>query len=177
MLRMIDRHAVKQMVMAGVAIREVAGHFEVSRRTIERIVKEPPIEGSDDEASRRARRLGRPRIAAEVRARMRELMVGDPEAPPLEVLRQLREEGVKLGESTFYRLHRLEREALPASLMVRFEGVAGEFAQFDFGEVDVRLLDGRRKRQETQVFGSRRNGRNWRRRVDRLFLMRCKTDW
>lgn len=30
--------------------------------------------------------------------------------------------------------------------MVRFEGVAGEFAQFDFGVADVRLLDGRAKR-------------------------------
>jgi hypothetical protein len=46
----------------------------------------------------------------------------DPEAPPLEYLRQLREEGVSLGERTFYRIFRLEKEAL----MVRFEGVAGE---------------------------------------------------
>src|SRR5690606_10946038 len=68
------------------------------------------------------------------------------EAPPLELLRQLREEGVKLGESTFYRLYRRAFSALPASLMVRFEGVAGEFAQFDFGEMDVRLLDGRKRR-------------------------------
>jgi transposase len=30
--------------------------------------------------------------------------------------------------------------------MVRFEGVAGEFAQFDFGQTDVRLLDGRKQR-------------------------------
>src|SRR5690606_5869411 len=51
-----------------------------------------------------------------------------------------------LGESTFYRLYRRAFSALPASLMVRFEGVAGEFAQFDFGEVDVRLLDGRKRR-------------------------------
>jgi hypothetical protein len=31
--------------------------------------------------------------------------------------------------------------------MVRFDGVAGEFAQFDFGEVDVRLLPDERKRR------------------------------
>jgi transposase len=81
-----------------------------------------------------------------VRTRLKDLILADPEAPPLEVLRQLREEGTDLGESTFYRLFRLEKEALPAELMVRFEGVAGEFAQFDFGQVDVRLLDGRKKR-------------------------------
>lgn len=37
MLRMIDRHAVRQMLMAGVTVGEVARHFSVSRRTIERI--------------------------------------------------------------------------------------------------------------------------------------------
>jgi transposase len=41
MLRMIDRHAVQQMLTAGVRIGEVARYFEVSRRTIERICKEP----------------------------------------------------------------------------------------------------------------------------------------
>jgi transposase len=146
MLRMIDRHAVKQMLMAGVGVGEVARHFDVTRRTIERIRKEPRMEGADDRVARRARRMGRPRVADEVRERMRALIEADPEAPPLEVLRQLREEGTRLGESTFYRLYRAEREALPESLMVRFEGVAGEFAQFDFGEADVRLLDERKKR-------------------------------
>jgi hypothetical protein len=57
---------------------------------------------------------------------MRTLIAEDPEAPPLEVLRRLREEGHRLGESTFYRLHRAEREGLPKELMVRFEGVAGD---------------------------------------------------
>jgi transposase len=146
MLRMIDRHAVQQMLTAGVRTGEVARHFGVSRRTIERIRKEPAVDASDDEASRRARGVGRPRVADAVRERLRTLMMEDVEAPPLEVLRQLREEGVALGESTFYRLYRLERAALPASLMVRFEGVAGEFAQFDFGQADVRLLDGRKRR-------------------------------
>jgi transposase len=74
------------------------------------------------------------------------LIAEDPQAPPLELLRQLREEGVTLGESTFYRVLRLEKEKLPYELMVRFEGVPGEFAQFDFGVADVRLLDGRTKR-------------------------------
>lgn len=65
-------------------------------------------------------------MPATVRERMRTLIAEDPEAPPLEVLRRLREEGHRLGESTFYRLHRAEREGLPKELMVRFEGVAGD---------------------------------------------------
>jgi transposase len=143
---MVDRHAVKQMLTAGMRVREVARHFGCSRRTIERIRKEPAVAIAEDGAARRARSVGRPRVPEGVTARMRALMEADPGGRPLEVLRQLREGGVELGESTFYRLYRIEQEALPKELMVRFEGVPGEFAQFDFGHVDVRLLDGRTKR-------------------------------
>ena len=45
MLGMIGKHAEQQMLTAGVRIGEVARHFEVSRRTIERIRKEPAVEG------------------------------------------------------------------------------------------------------------------------------------
>ena len=57
---------------------------------------------------------------------MRGLMEEDTEAPRLEILRQLREEGVVLGESTFFRLRNEIRPTLPQELMVRFEGVPGE---------------------------------------------------
>jgi transposase len=60
--------------------------------------------------------------------------------------RQIRDQGFELGESTFYRRYRLEREKLPSEVMVRFEGVAGEFAQFDFDQADVRLQDGGTRR-------------------------------
>jgi len=141
MLRMIDRHAVTQMLTAGVRIGEVARHFEVSRRTIERIRKEPAIETAEDGEARRQRRMGRPGVPEVVKSRIRALMETDPVGPPLEVLRRIREEGVELGESTFCRLYRIERGKLPKELMVRFEGVAGEFALFDFGPVDARLVD------------------------------------
>jgi hypothetical protein len=36
--------------------------------------------------------------------------------------------------------------------MVRFEGAAGEFAQFDFGQVDLRLPEGRKKRIHFAVY-------------------------
>jgi transposase len=146
MLRMIDRHAVHALLRAGRPTREIAQQFGVSQRTIQRIAKEPAIEEASDAAARRQRRVGRPAVPERARARLRDLLAADPQAAPLELLRQLREEGIDLGESTFYRVFRLEKEALPAELMVRFEGVAGEFAQFDFGQVDVRLLDGRKQR-------------------------------
>jgi hypothetical protein len=44
-----------------------------------------------------------------------------------------------------YRVLAGVRSTISAALQVRFEGVAGEFAQFDFGEVSVRLMDGSRR--------------------------------
>lgn len=143
---MIDRHAVHALLKSGQSTKDIAQQMGVSRRTIQRIAKEPPVEAADEAEARRLRRIGRPPVAQAVRERLQELIRADPQAPPLEVLRQLREEGTELGESTFYRIFRLEKEQLPAELMVRFEGVPGEFAQFDFGQTDVRLLDGRRQR-------------------------------
>ena len=143
---MIDRHAVHALLLAGQSTKDIAAQFCVSRRTIQRVAKEPPVEEANDAAARQRRGVGRPALAEPVRLRLRDLLAADPEAPPLEYLRQLREEGARLGESTFYRVYRLEKESLPTELMVRFEGVAGEFAQFDFGQADVRLLDGSTRR-------------------------------
>ena len=67
---------------------------------------------------------GRLPVPATVRERMRALIAEDPEAPPLEVLRRLREEGHRLGESTFYRLHRAEREGRPGIEPVQNPGSA-----------------------------------------------------
>jgi transposase len=146
MLRMLDRHAAQALLASGKTIGEVARHFGVSRRTIQRIKKEPPVESGDDGAARRRKGVGRPPTSDGVKGRTRELLVEDPEAPPLEILRQLREEGERIGESTFYRVLRAERQTIPVELMVRFEGVAGEFAQFDFGQTVVRLAEGTRRR-------------------------------
>lgn len=152
MLRMIDRHAVHALLEAGQKQTAIAKQLGISERSVRRIAKEPPVAEGDDEAERRRRGIGRPSVPEGLKRRLVELMKEDPEAPPLEFLRQLREEGLELGESTFYRIFRVERKALPAQLMVRFEGVAGEFAQFDFGEVDVRLLGGGKRRIHFAAF-------------------------
>jgi transposase len=146
MIRMIDRHAVQALVQSGLSTKDIAAQMGISVRSVQRIAKEAPVGEPDDRRARSARRVGRPPLPDRVGQRLRELVAEDPQAPPLEVLRQLREEGITLGESTFYRVFRIEKAKLPSELMVRFEGVAGEFAQFDFGVADVRLLDGRTKR-------------------------------
>jgi transposase len=37
------------------------------------------------------------------------------------------------------------RATMPMLLLIRFEGIAGEYAQFDFGQVKVRLVNGTRR--------------------------------
>jgi len=143
---MVDRHAVKQMLTAGMTLGDVARHYGISKRTVRRIGREPPVVDVDDGVARRMRGVGRPGLGVEVRDRIRALITEDDQAPRLEILRQLREEGIGLGQSTFYRLWKEVHETIPKELMVRFEGVPGEFAQFDFGQVDVRLPEGRKKR-------------------------------
>jgi transposase len=142
---MLDRHAVQELVRADVTAREIAKQFGVSVRTIRRIVREGQVETGDDALARSVRHIGRPRVTEAIRARVQALVLEDPERPPGEIWRLLKEEGTPLGLSTVYRVLTRVRATIPAALQVRFEGVAGEFAQFDFGEVSVRLLDGQRR--------------------------------
>lgn len=142
---MLSRHAVQELVRAKVTAREIATQLGVSIRTVRRIVREGAVESGDDAAARRAREVGRPGVPATLRARVQALLLEDPERPPGEICRLLRREGTPLGLSTVYRVLHDVRATIPAPLQVRFEGVAGEFAQFDFGEVNVRLLDDKRR--------------------------------
>jgi transposase len=146
MLRMLDRHAVQTRLAAGQRPRQIAQALGISVRTVWRIAKEPAVTSGDDRAARRARRLGRPPVADTVPALLRTWLTTEPDLPPGEVHRRLDEAGHALGLSTVYRLLGATRPTLPASVQVRFEGVAGEFAPFDFGHVEVRLVDGARRR-------------------------------
>lgn len=147
---MLDRHAVQELLRAGLRPRVVAQQFGVSRRTIERIAREEKIQCAADGILRHAGRaqepeVGRPRVTEAIRARVQALVLEDPERPPGEISRLLKEDGTPLGLSTVYRVLARVRATIPAALQVRFEGVAGEFAQFDFGEASVRLTDGTRR--------------------------------
>jgi transposase len=143
---MLDRHAVQTRLAAGQRPRQIAQALGISVRTVWRIAKEPAVTSGDDRAARRARRLGRPPVADTVPALLRTWLTTEPDLPPGEVHRRLDEAGHALGLSTVYRLLGATRPTLPASVQVRFAGVAGEFAQFDFGHVEVRLVDGARRR-------------------------------
>jgi transposase len=66
----------------------------------------------------------------------------DGALPTVELLHRLRQRGYRGGKTAVYDLVRPTSRSCPSRLMVRFEGLPGEFAQFDFGEVRVRYLSG-----------------------------------
>lgn len=76
----------------------------------------------------------------------------------LELLRRARVDGYTGGKTPFYDLVASLRPSAVAPL-VRFEGLAGEFSQHDFGEVEVRFVDGTRRR--VQFFASRLKYSRW----------------
>jgi transposase len=91
MLRMLDRHAVHALLEAGQSTNDIVHQFGVSRRTIQRIAEEPRVEDASDAEARRRRGVGRPAVPEPVRLQLRDALAADPEAPPLEYLRQLRD--------------------------------------------------------------------------------------
>ncbi len=80
------------------------------------------------------------------------------EGMSLEVLRRARLDGYQGGKSALYALVSSLRPR-PVRPMVRFEGLPGEFSQHDFGEVDVRFLDGSERR--VHFFASRLKYSRW----------------
>jgi transposase len=152
MLRMLDRHAIQELLRAGATPRQIAQQFAISRRTVERIAREPRVEDADDRRARATRHVGRPPLTEAAREQVRALLLAEPEIPPGEVWRRLKEAGHPVGLSTTYRVLAGVRREIPAEVLVRFEGVAGEFAQFDFGQVDVRLTTGVRRRMHFAAY-------------------------
>ena len=60
MLSMLKRHEIQILAGAGHSHDAVAEFAGVSSRTVDRVVKEPPVVEVDDAKERRRRRVGRP---------------------------------------------------------------------------------------------------------------------
>jgi transposase len=155
---MTKRLAVQVLRDAGHTQSDVATHLGVSEQAVRRIERESRVESFDDGAERRRRGIGRPSKVDAYRERVGAMLQADAEMPTLEILRRVREDGYRGGKSALYDVAAALR---PASTrpMVRFEGVPGEFCQHDFGHVEVRFVDGHRKR--IHFFASRLKWSRW----------------
>ncbi|MCB9789332.1 MAG: IS21 family transposase [Deltaproteobacteria bacterium] len=133
------------MKKAGHTHGDIAEHLGVSKRSVDRVVQEPPVDNIDCPAARTRRRIGRPSKVAAFQEQVRKTLEGEPGLPSLELLRRARMWGYDGGKSAFYTMVR-ELRPPKAHVVMRFEAVPGEFSQHDFGEVRVRYLDGSTER-------------------------------
>jgi transposase len=152
MHEMLKRHAIQVLREAGHSQADVGRRLGVSERAVRMVEAEPSVATIDDAAERKRRRIGRPSKAEPFRPFVAELVTKEPDLLSLEVLRRARVAGYSGGKSALYALVATLR---PASTrpVVRFEGLPGEFTQHDFGHVDVRFVDGTKKR--VHFFASR----------------------
>ena len=156
MVPAMTRHKIQVLRQAGHSQREVAELTGVGERTVRRVEGEPAVEVLDeatDAALRQQARIGRPSKVESFRKWVEGALEREPELPTLEVLRRAREDGFEGGKSAFYAMVAELRPPPKPKPMVRFEGVAGEFTQHDFGQVWVTFVDGRRTK--VQFFASR----------------------
>ena len=120
----------------------------VSTRSVRRILKEP----KPDLAALAGEAInvgpGRPSEIEPFRHPVASLLEVEPGLSTVEVLRRFREQGYTGGKSAFYDLVKSIRKPAGegAEPIVRFEGVPGEYAQFDFGERWIDYADGERRK-------------------------------
>ena len=159
MLPLLKRHEVQVLRRAGMSIAKVSTLAGVSRRSIQRIEAEGDVAADVDDCEERARRgMGRPSKAEPFRAFVACVLEREPELMSLEILRRAKLEGYAGSKSALYALVASMRPPKQRPV-VRFEGLPGEFSQHDFGEVDVRFLDGMTKR--IHFFASRLKYSRW----------------
>ena len=130
----MKRHQIVVLREAGLSIRQVAKKAQVNRNTVRKVLRET-------ERGAATRSVGRPPVAVPFEASVRTILAERWDLPTVEILRRLREQGYAGGKNPVYQMvHRLR--PMPVSPMVRFEGLAGEFCQNDFGSVRIRYDNG-----------------------------------
>jgi transposase len=152
MLTLLERHKIQVLLDAEFGAADVAKRTGFSLDTIRRVQRESAVTHTDDGREHRERRIGRPSLAARFAPKVAEWLRDEPDLPTQELLRRAKDAGYTGHKTAFYALVAGARppRAVP---VVRFEGLPGEFSQHDFGHVDVRFVDGTKKR--VHFFASR----------------------
>lgn len=158
MIGAMARHRVQVLRGAGKTLKQVVAETGVSQSSVQRIEREPPLETVADLVRAGRRGVGRPSVAEPWRERVAAVLAAEPALPTVEILHRLREERYAGGKTALYELVR-ELRPQPTAPLVRFEGVPGEFSQHDFGQVEVRYLDGSHER--VHFFVSRLKYSRW----------------
>ena len=158
MIDMLKRHEIQVLRRAGHTLTEVAQLSGVSVRTVQRVVEEDAITTVDNAEERARREVGRPSTAEAYREVLVAALTEDPALKTVELLHRAKQQGYTGGKSALYALAQTVRARVVAPL-VRFEGLAAEFSQHDFGEVLVRYQD--ETEEVVHFFASRLKYSRW----------------
>jgi transposase len=158
MIDMVRRHEIQVLRRAGHSLAETAKLVGVSQSSVQRVEAEASVSSFDSEGEREKRRIGRPSKAEPFRSFLVGELIAQPDVLAVELLRRARNKGYAGGKSALYTLVKELRPERPRPI-VRFEGLPGEFSQHDFGEVDVKYLDGHVER--VHFFASRLKYSRW----------------
>lgn len=143
----MTRLKVHHMADGGTPQAVIAAKCGISLRSVERVLAGPAPTREEVVADERAnhRGPGRPRIVDDaLLERVRVLVTEEPAIAATEVHRRARGWGYRGSRSTMAALVKELRPLPKKEPIVRFEGLPGEYAQFDFGEAKVTYEDGRR---------------------------------
>lgn len=149
---MLKRHEIKLLRTAGHTQPQIQDITGVSERSVRRIQDEPPPPDLEDarEASRRG--IGRPNQTLRFESFVLETLKAEPRLKSIELVRRAKIAGYTGKKTQFFEMVRRLRPKDQRPL-VRFEGLAGEFIQHDFGQTWVTYQNG--EREKIQFFGSR----------------------
>src|SRR4051812_5125712 len=145
MIDMVRRHEIQVLRRAGHTLAETAKLVGVSQSAVQRVEAERQVTSFDAELERERRRIGRPSKVEQFRPFLVGELSKEPDLMSLELLRRAQGQGYRGGKSALYALLKELRPHRPRPV-VRFEGLPGEFSQHDFGQVDVRFVDGSERR-------------------------------
>jgi transposase len=144
-ISIMSRLKIHHFAEVGVSQAKIARQIGCCERSVRKVLSDPPPTPAEIAAGKLDRRgPGAPSRTAPYAERVTALLTDQPRLPTMEVLRRARGEwGYRGGDTAFFDLvKRLRPAATPVEPMVRFDGLPGEFAQFDFGEVEVTCADG-----------------------------------
>jgi len=156
---MLDRVRIWTLRNGGHTLDEIAEAVGVSKSSVQRVLKEPPITEPESAPTPESRGVGRPSMVEGYQGHVECILNEEPALPTVEILSRLRSLGYDGGKSAVYALVKAIRPPKTNAPEVRFEGVPGEFSQHDFGSVKVVYGDG--SSEKVHFFASRLKYSRW----------------
>jgi hypothetical protein len=150
MTRLVIHHqsaVARSHAAIAAAINQSQPDDPVSARSVRRVLSKPKPDLAALNGESVGPGPGRPSCAEPFRHQVATLLQSESELSTVELVRRCRESGYAGGTSAFYDLVKSVRKpVVGAEPIVRFEGVPGEYAQFDFGERWIEYVGGVRRK-------------------------------